>query len=50
MENPSVENKHQNKIGQLLKTNIKATSKVSVISSYFTIYAYHHLKAELEDV
>jgi SNF2 family DNA or RNA helicase len=47
MEHGFIDNKMAGKVYQDLKERIKTGSKISVISSYFTIYAYDHLKKEL---
>jgi predicted transcriptional regulator len=47
MDTKFMDNKMNGKIYEDLKENIKKGSKISVISSYFTIYAYDHLKKEL---
>ena len=35
-----------NKVGDELKVNIEKGSKISIISSYFSIYAFKELKKE----
>jgi len=42
-----IDNKKHNKVGNVLKENIQKGSKLSVISGYFTIYAFAELKKEL---
>lgn len=37
-------------VGDFLKTAISANSDVSIVSAYFTIYAYHHLKSNLDGI
>jgi len=44
-----VDNK-KNKISDLLIEHISQWSKISVLSSYFTIFAYNKLKAQLKDI
>lgn len=44
-----VDNK-KNKISDLLIEHISEWSKISVLSSYFTIFAYNKLKAQLKDI
>lgn len=39
-----------NKVGDELKENIEKGSKISIISSYFTIYAFKELKKELSKI
>ena len=34
-------------VGEFLKKNITDASSLSIVSAYFTIYAFHHLKDEL---
>ena len=45
----SLDNK-TNKIVDELKAELKAGSKLSIISAYFTIYAYAELKKELGQI
>ena len=42
-----IDNKKNGKVGDVLKQNIKTNSKLSIISAYFTIYAFAELKKEL---
>lgn len=37
-------------VGDFLKKAIEANSEVSIVSAYFTIYAYHHLKDKLDEI
>ena len=37
-------------VGDFLKKNITNASSLSVVSAYFTIYAFHHLKDELSSI
>lgn len=39
-----------NKVGDELKVNIEKGSKISIISSYFSIYAFKDLKKELSKI
>ena len=39
-----------NKVGDELKVNIEKGSKISIISSYFSIYAFKELKKELSKI
>lgn len=45
-----LDNKKNNKVGIKLKEDIKTDTKLSVISSYFTIYAYKSLREELKKI
>ncbi len=45
-----LDNKTQGKVIDKLKSDLKSGSKISIISAYFTIYAYEHLKKELNKV
>ncbi|ACB83959.1 helicase-related protein [Natranaerobius thermophilus] len=45
-----LDNKRNGKVGEELKKNIKKGSKLSVISAYFTIYAFKELYNELKKV
>ena len=42
-----IDNKKNGNVGDVLKQNINANSKLSIISAYFTIYAFKELKKEL---
>lgn len=42
-----IDNKKNNKVGDVLKSNIQNNSKLSIISSYFTLFGYSQLKKEL---
>lgn len=42
-----IDNKKNAKVGDVLKQNIKSDSKLSIISTYFSIYAFSELKKEL---
>ncbi|WP_242318409.1 helicase-related protein [Bacillus cereus group sp. BfR-BA-01314] len=48
MELKIVDNKGENTLINLLKTEIKNGSKVTVASAYFSLFAYNALKKELE--
>lgn len=37
-------------VGDYLKKAISANSDISIVSAYFTIYAYHHLRKNLEGI
>ncbi len=45
-----IDNKKNGNVGDILKQNIKANSKLSIISAYFTIYAFKELKKELMNI
>jgi len=45
-----IDNKKNGKVGDFLKQNIKNNSKLSIISAYFTIYAFEKLKKELLNI
>ncbi len=42
-----LDNKKNGRVGEELKNHIRAGSKISVVSAYFTIYAYKELRKEL---
>jgi superfamily II DNA/RNA helicase len=42
------DNKNRGSVGQFLIENIKPESNLSIVSAYFTIYAYSHLKEQLD--
>jgi len=44
------DNHKRGNVGEFLRNNIKDGSKLSFVSAYFTIYAYHKLKSELDSV
>jgi len=44
------DNKNRGSVGQFLRENIKSDSELSIVSAYFTIYAYSHLKNELDSI
>jgi len=51
MENfKMLDNKKNGNVGEELKNHIKIGSKLSVVSAYFTIYAYKELQRELKKV
>ena len=50
MEMQILDNKTQGKVIDKLKDNIKTGTKLSIISAYFTIYAYEELKKELNKI
>lgn len=44
------DNKNRGKVGDFLKDNIKENSDLSIVSAYFTIYAYEKLKEQLNNI
>ncbi|MFQ5652287.1 MAG: hypothetical protein ACE5IY_20345 [bacterium] len=44
------DNHNRGKIGDFLKEKIRPDSKLSFVSAFFTIYAYHYLKDELDKI
>ena len=50
MDMQILDNKTQGKVIDKLKENIKTGTKLSIISAYFTIYAYAELKKELNKI
>lgn len=44
------DNHNRGRIGDFLKEKIKPGSRLSFVSAFFTIYAYHHLKDELDKI
>jgi superfamily II DNA or RNA helicase len=44
------DNRERGSVGQFLKDNIKANADLSIVSAYFTIYAYCHLKSQLDSI
>ena len=45
-----LDNRERGSVGQFLKENIKSFSNLSIVSAYFTIYAYSHLKEQLNSI
>lgn len=45
-----IDNKNNGKVIDELKENLEKSSKISIISAYFTIYAYQELKKELSKI
>lgn len=45
-----IDNKKNNKLGDVLKSNIQVDSGISIVTNHFTIYAYKELKKELQKV
>ena len=51
MINTSIRDNYKNGlVGQFLIDNIKTKSKLSIVSAYFTIYAYQKLKNQLDEI
>ncbi|MFN8255696.1 MAG: helicase-related protein [Bacteroidales bacterium] len=44
------DNKNRGSVGQFLREIIKSDSDLSIVSAYFTIYAYSHLRNELDSI
>ena len=44
------DNHSYGRVSDFLKEAIEANSEVSIVSAYFTIYAYHHLKDRLDQI
>lgn len=44
------DNQGRGRVGDFLKEKIQAGSKLSIVSAYFTIYAYEQLKAKLDNI
>ncbi len=45
-----IDNKRNNKLGDVLKSHIKTNSNVSMVTNHFTIHAYEELKKELRKI
>ena len=45
-----LDNKKRGSVGDKLKENILSGSKLSIVSAYFTIYAYKELKDKLDNI
>lgn len=45
-----LDNKTQGRVVDKLKEDLRTGTKVSIISAYFTIYAYEHLRKELQKI
>ncbi|MBL7894519.1 MAG: NgoFVII family restriction endonuclease [Bacteroidia bacterium] len=49
--NSSIKDNHKHgSVGKFLVDNIKKDANLSIVSAYFTIYAYSHLKDQLENI
>lgn len=45
-----LDNRSRGNVGDYLKAQIKKDSKLSIVSAYFTVYAYNELKKELNKI
>ena len=45
-----IDNKKNGKVGDVLKQTVKSNSKLSIVSAYFTLYAFSALKKELTKI
>ena len=51
MSNSAIRDNHEHgTVGDFLKQAISTNSEISIVSAYFTIYAYQHLKNNLDDI
>ncbi|MFW6030617.1 MAG: SNF2-related protein, partial [Halanaerobiales bacterium] len=50
MASKMIDNKKYDKVGEVLRANIKDNARLSIASAYFTIYAYNNLKDELNKI
>ena len=51
MSNSAIRDNHSNgTVGDFLKQVITKNSDISIVSAYFTIYAYNHLKGNLDNI
>ena len=51
MSNSKIRDNHkQGTIGDFLKDNLEKECKIDIVSAYFTIYAYYHLKQQLNEI
>lgn len=44
------DNHSHGKVGDFLKQAISTNAEISIVSAYFTIYAYHYLKQNLDEI
>ena len=44
------DNRDRGSVGEFLRENIKDKADLSIVSAYFTIYAYNHLKNQLNNI
>src|ERR1035437_3867509 len=45
-----IDNRERGKVGNLLKDKIELNSNLSIVSAYFTIYAYNALRDKLDNI
>ena len=51
MKNTSIRDNHKyGSVGDFLKEHITEDSSISIVSAFFTIYAYKHLKQKLDSI
>lgn len=50
MRNFIIDNRKRGSLGEYLKDNMDKKSKLSIVSAYFTVYAYNELKKELNGI
>ncbi len=51
MSNSAIRDNHSNgNVGDFLQQAITKNSDISIVSAYFTIYAYHRLKSNLDGI
>ena len=51
MSNSKIRDNHKyGEIGKFLQKNIKTDCHIDIVSAYFTVFAYHNLKTELESI
>ncbi|MGD9975851.1 MAG: hypothetical protein AB7S77_22560 [Desulfatirhabdiaceae bacterium] len=44
------DNHSHGSVGEFLRQNITPNADISIVSAYFTIYAYHHLKSSRDSI
>ncbi len=44
------DNHSHGRVGDFLKQAISTNAEISIVSAYFTIYAYHYLKQNLDEI
>lgn len=50
MEQKILDNRSRGNVGDFLKENIKEGARLSIVSAYFTVYAYNELKKQLNNI
>ena len=50
MESSIRDNHDRGKVGDFLKEHVVPNSELTVVSAFFTIYAYHNLKDKLDGI